>query len=86
MKNITKFTDISNLENLMCSREIANLTEKQHAHICRDIRRMLEDLEINFPTKSDDPKMDYPNQSEFKVIYDNRNYMSEILLNFELTF
>lgn len=90
MTNIIKLADISNFENLMSSREIAELCEKEHKNIIRDIRRMLETLgeEIDGSNLShllDDPKMDHPNQSEFKVIYDNRNYMSEILLNFELT-
>ena len=44
MKNIIKLTDISNFENLMSSREIAELCEKEHKNIVRDIRRMLEDL------------------------------------------
>lgn len=44
MQNIIKLTDISNFENLMSSREIAKLCEKEHKNIVRDIRRMLEDL------------------------------------------
>lgn len=90
MQNIIKLADISNFENLMSSREIAELCEKEHKNIIRDIRRMLEALgeEIDGSNLShllDAPKMNHPNQSGFKVIYDNRNYMSEILLNFELT-
>lgn len=44
MKNIIKLADISNFENLMSSREIAQICEKEHKNIVRDIRRMLEDL------------------------------------------
>ena len=42
MQNIIKLADISNFENLMSSREIAQICEKEHKNIIRDIRRMLE--------------------------------------------
>ena len=59
----------------MSSKEIAELTGKQHAHILRDIRIMLHEL--------DDPKMDHADS--YRIIHDNRDYVSEILLNKELT-
>lgn len=47
MQNIIKLTDISNFENLMSSREIAELCEKRHKHVIRDICKMLDNLGIN---------------------------------------
>lgn len=85
MKNIIKLTDISNFENLMSSREIAELCEKRHDHVIRDIRRMFKDLELEIPKKEDSPNLGNDLHSDFRVIYDYRSFVSEIFLNFELT-
>ena len=57
----------------MSSREIAELTEKQHAHVIRDIRSMIEAL-------GDDPDLDHLKKHE-----DSRGYTSEIDLPKGLT-
>lgn len=85
MQNIIKLADISNFENLMSSREIAELTEKRHDHVIRDIRRMFKDLELEIPKKEDSSNLGNDHHSDFRAIYDYRNFVSEILLNFELT-
>ena len=57
----------------MSSREIAELTGKQHAHVIRDIRAMTDALE-------DDPNLDHVRETK-----DSRGYTSEISLPKDLT-
>ena len=54
----------------MSSREIAELTGKEHKHIIRDIRTIIEQLK-------DGPNLDH---KEFQSLTDNRGYTSEYLL------
>ena len=76
----------NNGEKMMSSREIAQICEKEHRNIIRDIRRMLEDL-------GDEPhcsNLSSENSAEkgwIKTTYKNsRNQeQPEFLLNFELT-
>jgi len=58
----------------MTSREIAELTGKELAHVHRDIRAMLDEL------KKDDPDLDHPQEST-----DSRGYTTCFYLDRELT-
>lgn len=58
----------------MTSREIAELTGKELAHIHRDIRAMLDEL------KKDDPKLDHPQEDK-----DSRGYTVCFHLDRDLT-
>lgn len=69
--------DLTGLESdlTMSSREIAELTGKEHFHVIRDIKGMLNAIQ------KDDPGLDHL-PCEVK---DSRGYVSEYLLNEELT-
>lgn len=58
----------------MSSREIAELTGKEHKHIIRDIREMMSQI--------DGPVLDH---EEYQELKDNRGYTSEIFLGKELS-
>lgn len=59
----------------MSSREISTLTNKQHSHVIRDVKVVIDQI-------LDDPNLDDPH---FQIIQDSRGYISEIHMDRNLT-
>lgn len=86
MTNIIKLTDISNFENFMSSREIAQICEKEHRNIIRDIRRMLEELsDESHCSNLSSENCEGEGWKKTTYLNSRNQEQPEFLLNFELT-
>ncbi|HCP9042896.1 TPA: Rha family transcriptional regulator [Escherichia coli] len=74
--NIKPFKD--NSVAMMSTKEIAELTGKEHNKVIRDAKEMINEL-LNYNDSS------YLRGEDYQVLTDNLGYTSEILLNKELT-
>ena len=65
-------------KTMMSTKEIAGLTGKEHFHVMRDARDMINEL-LQY---NDHPVLD---DKQYQILKDGRGYNSEILLDKELT-
>ncbi len=70
---MNKITPIDQAEGIrISSRDIAEVTEKKHAHVCRDIRKMCDELEIS-QSKFGSSYLNSRNQEQTEYMLDRKH-------------